>query len=312
MLCAELNPKFIYDEPTWKKIRTYHQPESLEVTEKVIPGPEEGLEIGIKIYRPKTERILPMIMNVHGGGFIAGSYENDNNRSTYLAMNVPAVVVSINYRLAPQFTYREAIADACTAWNWIHDHAEELGGDPEKMGLHGTSAGANICAGLAFYVRDHGGPKISLNVLSSAVLGVHTTHSAEQMRYEDLLVPGEGMADMVRLYCGGLDGMLPSYYAVPNVAEDFSRLPPTMVVAAEFDALRDDSWEYVDHLKRDGVPVEFYIIPRAAHGFTGVGCRLTYWVEYGMVMSFQREFGMPENEEEDPEKYKPAWPTYGV
>ena len=52
-----------------------------------------------------------------------------------------------------------------------------------------------------------------------------------------------------------------------------------MVVAAEFDALRDDSWEYVDHLKRDGVPVEFYIIPRAAHGFTGVGCRLTYWVE---------------------------------
>lgn len=310
MLCAPMNPQFIYTDEVWEKIRRYNPPVDLDIREMTIPRAEENSVIEIKIYRPKTDRKLPMIMNVHGGGFVSGTYNNDNNRVTYLAMNTPAVVVSLNYRLAPEFTYREAIADSYAVWNWMYTHAEELGGDADKMGLHGTSAGGNICAGLAFYVRDHGGPKIALNVLSCAVLGIHSTRSSDRMRYEDLLVRGDGMADNVRLYCGGLDGQLPSYYAVPNVAQDFSGLPPTMVVAAEFDALLDDSWEYVRHLQKDGIPVEFLIVPRAAHGFTGVGCKLTYWVEFGMVMAFQREFGLPEYSEEDIDKVMPKWRSY--
>ncbi|WP_434310346.1 alpha/beta hydrolase [Hominifimenecus sp. rT4P-3] len=294
MLYGKMNPRFIYTPEVMKEIAVYHKPDGLEVTETTIPGVEEGTVIEIKIYRPESETPLPMIMNIHGGGFVAGTYNNDNNRATYLAVHVPAVVVSLNYRLAPKYTYKEAIADCYQTWNWMYDHAEELGGIKEKMGLHGTSAGGNLCAGLAFYIRDHGGPKISLNALNCACLGIHTTHSAEQMRFEDVLVKGDGMADNVRLYCGGLNGQLPSYYAVPNVAQDFSGLPPTLVIAAEFDSLRDDSWEYVRHLQLDAIPVEFYIIPRSAHGFTAVSCKLTTWVEDGMVMSFQREFGMEE------------------
>lgn len=296
MLYTKLNPLYDFTPELLRKIRIYHQPEGLEVEERTIPGAEEGSEIEIKIYRPKGKKDLPMIMNVHGGGFVEGTYDNDNNRVTCMAMNIPSVVVSVNYRLAPQFTYREALADCYQTWNWMHDHADELGGVPDKMGLHGTSAGGNICAGLAFYIRDHGGPKISLNAINCAVLGIHPTLSAQQLRFENLLVKGDGMADMTKLYCGGLNGQLPSYYAVPNVALDFSGLPPTLVIAAELDALRDDSWEYVRHLQHDAIPVEFYLIPRAAHGFTAVSCKLTKWVEDGMVMSFQREFGMETEE----------------
>ena len=294
MLYTDMNPNYDFTPEKLEEIRIYHKPDNLDVEERTIPGPEEGQEIAVKIYRPQVEGPLPMILNVHGGGFVAGTYDNDNNRATYLALHIPAVVVSPNYRLAPQFTYKEALADCYQTWKWMYEHGEELGGIPEKMGLHGTSAGGNICAGLAFYIRDHGGPKISLNALSCAVLGLHTTLSAQQMRFDDLLVKGDGMADMTRLYCGGLDGQLPSYYAVPNVAQDFSGLPPTLVIAAELDALRDDSWEYVRHLQYDAIPVEFYIIPRAAHGFTAVDCKLTRWVEDGMVLSFQREFGLEE------------------
>lgn len=274
----------------WESIRKFHQPENLEISYQTIPGPAGAPDIEIKIFRPRLEKALPMIMNIHGGGFVAGSYENDNNRCTNIALGVPAVVVSLNYRLAPTFTYREAIADCYQTWCWMHDHAEELGGIADQMGLHGTSAGGNMCAGLAFYVRDHGGPAIALNALNTPALGLGPTLSAEQMRFDGAIIQGDRLAYNVRLYLGGLDGSTPSYYAVPNAAVDFSELPPTLVIAAELDPLRDESTEYVLKLQKDAIPVEYYIMPRAMHGFTAVQCDMTHWIEEGMCRSFRREF----------------------
>lgn len=280
----------------WEEIQNYNPPENLEIIYRAIPGAGENSEIEIKIYKPKSEGPLPMLMNIHGGGFVAGTYENDNKRATNLALGIPAVVVSLNYRLAPQYTYVEALADCYQTWNWMHDNAAALGGIPEQMGLHGTSAGANMCAGLAFYIRDHGGPEIALNALTTPVLGLGPHLSGEQMRFDGPIVKGQGLADNVRLYCGGLDGGLPSYYAVPNVARDFSGLPPTLVIAAEFDSLRDESTEYVLHLQKDAIPVEYYLMPRAIHGFTAVQCPMTHWIEEGMCYSFRREFERKQQE----------------
>ncbi len=293
MVYSQLDPHFANYETAefWERIRDYRQPDHLDVSYRSIPGVESGSVIEIKIYRPKLEVALPMIMNIHGGGFVSGSYENDNNRCTNLALGVPAVVVSLNYRLAPSATYREAVADCYQTWNWMQAHAGELGGIKGQMGLHGTSAGGNLCAGLAFYIRDHGGPKVALNALNTPALGLGSTLSAEQMRFDGPIVKGDGMAETLRLYAGGLDGGLPSYYAVPNIARDFSGLPPTLVIAAEFDALRDESTEYVLHLQKDAIPVEYYVMPRAIHGFTAVQCDMTFWIEEGMCRSFRREFG---------------------
>lgn len=292
MVYSQLDEHFSnWDTPEfWETIRIYQKPDNLNIEFLTIPGPDSNSDVEVKIFKPKSETPLPIIMNIHGGGFVAGSYENDNNRATNLALKTPSIVVSINYRLAPAYTYKETIADAYLAWTWIHEHAKELGGIPEKMGLYGTSAGGNICAGLAFYIRDHGGPKIALNALNTPTLGLGPCLSSEQMRFDGPIVKGDGLADNVRLYAGGLEGRIPSYYAVPNAALDFSGLPPTLVIAAEFDTLRDEAMEYVMHLQKDAIPVEFYLMPRAIHGFTAVQCDLTDWIEEGTARSFRREF----------------------
>lgn len=292
MLHYSLDPSFQdWDtEQAWKRVQHYEKPENLIVRYCRIPGPDPGQEIELKIYRPKTEEKLPMIMNVHGGGFVSGSYENDNNRVTVLAMEIPAVVVSLNYRLAPEHVFPAALTDCYQVWNWMYENAEELGGNKEKMGLCGCSAGGNLCAGLAFYIRDYGGPKISLNVLNTAALGIGPTLSAEQMRYDAPIISGQGLAEGIRTYMGGLKGQVPSYYGVPNMAFDYSGLPPTLVITAEYDPLRDESFRYVENLMKDAIPVEFYLIPRAIHGFNAMKCDLTDWVNRGIVMSFKREF----------------------
>lgn len=290
-----LGPEFWdWDAPeNWEKIQNWKPPDGLEMEYRTVPGPEEGQEIQIKIYRPKdADGPLPMIMDVHGGGFVAGTYENDNTRVACLAMEVPAVVVSLNYRLAPEHVFPKALMDCDAVWRWMYQHAGELGGDPEKMGLYGTSAGGNLCAGLAFYERDNDGPSISLNVLNTACLGLGPTLSAEQMRFGGAIITGQGLADGVKLYLGGLKGQPPSYYGVPNTALDFSGLPPTFLIAAECDPLRDESLEYMDHLLHDAIPVELHLIPGALHGFNAVPNETVDWLNKGIVLAYRREFFM--------------------
>lgn len=289
----KLGPEFEdWDSPEkWASIKSWQPPEGLEMIYQTIPGPEKEQKIEIKIYRPKeVKKPLPIIMNIHGGGWVAGTYENDNTRVACFALEVPAIVVSLNYRLSPQHVFPDALMDCYQTWNWIHDHAEELGGDPEKMGLYGTSAGGNLCAGLAFYVRDHGGPQIALNVLNTPALGLGPTLSAEQMRFDAPLLNGQGLARGVRVYLGGLNGQDPSYYAVPNVARDFSELPPTFLIAAECDPLRDESLEYMAHLLREAIPVELHLVPGALHGFNAIITPMAKWLSDGVVMAYQREF----------------------
>lgn len=273
-----------------ERISRYEKPEDLTLIYRTIPGVEPGTELELKIFSPKSDKKLPMIMDIHGGGFVGGSYENDNNRATYLAMNVPAVVIAMNYRYLPDYDYRDAVADCYRVWNWIYEHAEELGGIKEKMGLYGTSAGGNLCAALAFYIRDNGGPAIALNALNTPCLGLGPSLSAEQLRENGPLLKGDGLALNVRMWAGGLHGELPSYYAVPNAALDYSGLPPTLVIAAEYDPLRDESTEYVRKLQRDAIPVEYYIVPRTIHGFNTVPCDISDWINMGTAMSFRREF----------------------
>lgn len=293
---------YILDDPfrdwntkeAFERISYYEKPDGLELINRRIPGIELGSEIELKIYSPTSDKRLPMIMNIHGGGFVAGSYENDNNRATYLAMNIPAVVVSVNYRYLPKYHYKDAIADCYKVWNWMYENADELKGIKKQMGLYGTSAGGNICAALAFYIRDHGGPSIALNALNTPVLGLGPSLSAEQFRENGAIIKGDGLAINVRQWAGGLDGNEPSYYAVPNAARDYSGLPPTLVIAAECDPLRDESTKYVQNLQKDAIPVEYYIMPRAPHGFNAVSCALSEWSNRGTVLSFQREFKITE------------------
>lgn len=278
------------DPEVMKGLHKFTKPDGMEIVDQVVPGPNEGQDIEVRIYKPESNDKLPMIMNIHGGGFTTGSYENDNNRVIYLSMHIPAIFVSLNYRLAPEHVFPDAIEDCYAVWNWMYEAADKIGGDKNKMGLFGTSAGGNLCAGLAFYVRDHGGPKISLNALNVPALGIGPSLSGEQMRFDAPVISGQGLAEGIRTYIGGLNGMLPSYYAVPNVALDFSGLPPTLIVAAEYDPLRDESMVYAQKLMKDAIPIELYLMPRVGHGFDAVQAPMTDWIHDGVVRAFKREF----------------------
>ncbi len=297
----QLHPHYkVFESADMKKaqelLRVFHKPEGLSIEDRTVPGINGAPDIEIRIFKPDHEpedEPLPMIMDIHGGGFTSGDYDMDSNRIAYLAMNIPALVVALNYRLAPEHIFPAALDDCRAVWQWMYDHAEKMGGDRERMGLFGTSAGGNLCAGLAFYIRDHGGPKISFNAMNVPAIGFGPTLSAEQMRYGAPVLCGDNLSSAFVEYVGGFNGQIPSYYAIPNLAIDYSNLPPSLIIVAEYDPLRDEGLKYARSLMKDAVPVELYMMPRVGHGFDAVNdAPMTRWIRDGLVLSFQREFGM--------------------
>ena len=267
-------------------------PEQIEIREISIPSADPDTQLLSYLYIPThIDAPLPLILDIHGGGFTGGDALMDRNRDINLALNVPCIVLAINYRLAPKHPYPAALMDCYAAWNWLHQNAEKLGGDPEQMGLFGTSAGGNLCAGLAFYVRDHGGPKISLNAINVPVLSMGTSLSKDQMRYDAPVLSDSKGHNSFRVYLPDLNGQYPPYYAVPNAAFDFIGLPPTLIIAAEYDPLREDALLYAKNLRAADVPVELYLMPRVGHGFGMVAdAPMTKWIWQGIALSFRREF----------------------
>lgn len=281
-------------ETSQELLRECEIPHNIHIEEISIPGLEETQEIKGYLYRPcGVTGKLPVILDIHGGGFSSGDALMDRNRDIYLSLHIPAVIVAINYRLAPKFTYPAALDDCRAALLWIEDRAESFGGDKERLGLYGSSAGGGLCAALSFYIRDHGGPKISLQALNMPALGMGTSLSKDQMRYGAPVLEDSKGRNIFRTYLGKNTGEYPSYYAVPNAAIDFIGLPPTLIIAAEYDPLREDAMFYAKKLRESDVPIELYLMPRVGHGFDMVkDAPMTRWIWQGVSLSFRREFGI--------------------
>lgn len=276
-----------------KSISEYTRPEGLRMEDRVIAG-GDGQDMTIRVYTPAgLPEAAPIVMDVHGGGFVGGNLDIDNYRCIALATGTPAVVVSVDYRLAAPggVHFPQPLMDCYAALNWLGGHGEELGGDPKRIALHGTSAGANLCAALALYVRDHGGPELSLVTLNCPVLSMENTFSKRQYPQFALGTPvkREGVECV---YLGGFDGNVPSYYAFPSYCTDLEGLPPHYIVVGEYDTLRDDGINYAVRLLQTGVPCELVAAPRVGHGFCVVDHPLTHWVHKGICGSLRREFGM--------------------
>lgn len=277
-------------------IKGYTLPEGMTMEDRKIPGTDPGTELKIRVYTPAgLPAKAPVVLEIHGGGWVGGSLDIDNYRCIYLAEHTPCIVVGVEYRLTTREVHFPApLMDCYTALCWVHDHAEELGADPERIALHGTSAGGNLVGGLALYVRDHGGPRISLAVMNCPALTAKTFPSTYQNAKYTLGSGGERRDSVEFLYVGGMDGTAPSYYAMPGYCPDLAGLCPMYLVAAELDTLRDDAMEFAMRLLRDGVPCELVLAPRVGHGFCVVDHPLTRWVHDGICASLRREFGMLE------------------
>lgn len=274
-------------------ISEYTKPEGMTIEDRTISG-GDGQNMTIRVYTPAgLPEKAPIIMEIHGGGWVGGNLDIDNYRCIALAAGTPAIVVGVDYRLSTPggVHFPQPLMDCYAALKWLGEHGDELGGDPGRIALHGTSAGGNLCAGLALYVRDHGGPALSLVVVNCPVVSLENTFSRQQNAKYTMINPMK-RESAEHIYLGGADGTAISYYALPGLCHDLEGLPPHYIVVAEYDTFRDEGLNYAVRLLQTGVPCEMVVAPRVGHGFCVVDHPLTQWVHEGICASLRREFGL--------------------
>ena len=228
-----------------------------------------GHELLVRIYRPvDTEGELPAILHVHGGGYVVGSVTTNHLSNIELALSTSALILSVDYRLAPETVAPGAVEDCYAALQWLHDSAEQLGIDRARIAVRGESAGGGLAAALALLARDRGGPAIAHQNLIYPMLDDRTcitrlpehlgafvwTPQANSFGWRSLLGQEPGSADI-------------SPYAAPARAEDLAGLPPAFICVGALDLFLVEDMDYARRLIEAGVAAELHVYPGAYHGF---------------------------------------------
>jgi acetyl esterase/lipase len=244
-------------------------PEDVEVRDVLVPRPDEDAPLLLRLFRPRGARTgLPALVQLHAGGFVLGDIAQDHQRNVRLCRSLPAVVVSVEYRLAPEHPYPAAFQDSWTALNWVHQNAGETGVDASRVALHGRSAGGGLAAATALMARDRGGPSVRFLYLGMPQLDDRMT-SPSMREFVDTPVWTRASAERSwELYLGaGVAGSADvDPYAAPARARDLSGLPPTYVSAMARDPLRDEAIAFGAALLSAGVPTELHVFPGTFHG----------------------------------------------
>jgi acetyl esterase len=243
---------------------TYEPANPVTVEEKLIPGPAGAPEVRVRVYTPTSVAgPRPGFVSIHGGGFAIGDLDQDGPIATEIADKVGAVVVSVDYRLAPENPYPAGLEDCYAALEWTAAKASELGIDPERIGIGGMSAGGGLAAGLALLARDRGRPAVKFQLLGIPELD-DRLDTPSMTRFVD--TPMWHRPNAVLSWQYYLGGQPADQYAAPARAEDLSGLPPAYVNVCEFDPLRDEGITYALRLLQAGVSVELHHFPGTFHG----------------------------------------------
>ena len=207
------------------------------VVDRSIPGP--GGRLTIRVYEPFGAGPFPLILAFHGGGWVAGNLDSYDVGARNLCAGVPAVVASVDYRLAPEHRFPAATEDCLAALRWAAEHARELGAEAARIAVAGDSAGANLAAVTALRARDEGGPRLAGQLLVYPVTAHHSlgTRSYTQ-NAKGYLLTREVMEFFWVSYLGHPNHPRDAH-AAPLEAPDLRGLPPAMIVTAEFDPLRE-------------------------------------------------------------------------
>jgi len=272
------------------------KPEGMIIEDRKIPGLNGAPEIRARIYKMNTfPENTPIYLDIHGGGWYGGELDYCTDRNVYFCEHTPCIVVSVDYRLAPQNPFPAALEDCYAALCWVHQHAQEMGGDPNKIAVGGISAGGNLSEGLALYVRDKGGPKITAVVLNQPVLTDEITTSGIQLANGAPMLDGfaHTMYQTLRMYLGDLNGQAPSYYAIPMRCANLAGLPPHILGIGEYDPLRDETIQYAQRLLWSSVPTELHVMPRVGHGFDLVQAPMTTRYHDMITASLRKELTVP-------------------
>jgi acetyl esterase len=237
------------------------------VEDRTVPGPAG--DVPVRVYWPEGEGPLPVIVYFHGGGWVMCGLDTHDASCRSLTNGVGAVVVSVDYRLAPEHRFPAAVDDCYAVTAWVAEHAAELGADPDRLAVAGDSAGGNLGAVVALVARDRGGPPLRFQLLVYPVIDGTMASASYRDNAEGYFLTADGMAWYWDQYVPApADRSAP--HASPIAAADLSGLPPALVVTAEYDPLRDEGEAYGRRLQEAGVPCDVRRYDGMFHGFFAV------------------------------------------
>jgi triacylglycerol lipase len=242
----------------------------VDMTEHAVPGPAGAPDVSLLIYRPKgAAGVLPCLFHIHGGGYVAGSAKSAEPIYRPLAETLNCVIVSVDYRLAPETRFPGSIEDCYAALRWVFANTRELEIDSARIGVTGESAGGGLAAALALLVRDRGEMRLAFQHLIYPMIDDRTCSEADPHPYAGEFVwtrqnNAFGWESLLGVPPGS-EGV--SRYAAAARAEDLGGLPPAYVSTAALDLFVEEDLEYARRLMRAGVPVELHVYPGAYHGF---------------------------------------------
>jgi acetyl esterase len=239
------------------------------VDDETIPGPAGP--IAARVYRPRGDGPVPVVTYFHGGGWVIGDIDTHDGTCRTLCHRTGAVVVSVDYRLAPEHRFPAALDDCEAATAWVADHATHLGGDPARLGVAGDSAGGNLAAAVTLRARDRSGPALRAQALVYPAVDFTTERPSVRSNGQGYLLTADAMRWFSTQYLGDHDRADPM--ASPLLADLAAgpALPPAVVAVAEFDPLRDEGRAYAEALADADVAVNLLEFPGLVHGFLGLG-----------------------------------------
>jgi acetyl esterase len=225
--------------------------------------------VPVRVYRPSSDPDLPIFVVFHGGGWVIGSVEQYDGIARWLANASGAVVVSVDYRLAPEHPYPAPLDDCWQALQWTASHAADIGGDGTRIAVGGDSAGGNLAAVCALLARDAGGPALALQVLVYPVCDIDFETASYAANGEGYLLDTDQMHWFFDCYTAGhVDPA--DWHVSPLHAPDLGGVAPAVILTAEYDPLRDEGEAYADRLRAAGVAVEYRCFEGLIHSFFGL------------------------------------------
>ncbi len=267
----------------------------IDVTDQMISGPVDAPELRVRIYRPSaTNESLPALLWLHGGGYVFGSAQMTDRRQAEMALAVNCVIVSVDYRLAPEHPFPAALHDAYAALQWLFREAVTLQVDSTRIAVGGASAGGGLATTLTRYVRDHSEMSLCLQLLVYPMLDDHNSSLSSHSITDGRVWNRQNNIDAWNAYLGAHRDVVPDY-AVPARANDLRSLPPAYLCIGSADLFVDENIEYAVKLRAAGVSTELHLYPGFFHWADNFAPRtaITQRWNAGIDAALQRAFAAP-------------------